>query len=63
VAPWELAFPHARESQGRADRFKRRGGLVDNYNATCQPFTWAATADSILEKLSRLFGRIDGTGH
>jgi putative transposase len=37
--------------------------FVDNYNATCQPFTWTATADSILEKLARLCGRINGTGH
>ena len=37
--------------------------FVDNYNTTCQPFTWTATADSILEKLARLCGRINGTGH
>ena len=37
--------------------------FVDNYNATCQPFAWTATADSILEKLARLCGRINGTGH
>ncbi|WCN00034.1 hypothetical protein M5C96_11880 [Acidovorax sp. GBBC 1281] len=28
-----------------------------------KPFTWTATADSILEKLARLCGRINGTGH
>ena len=37
--------------------------FVNNYNATCQPFTWTATADSILEKLARLCGRINGTRH
>lgn len=37
--------------------------FVENYNETCQPFTWTATADSILEKLARLCGRINGTGH
>lgn len=37
--------------------------FVNNYNQSCQPFTWTATADSILEKLARLCGRISGTGH
>jgi putative transposase len=37
--------------------------FVDSYNETCQPFTWTATADSILEKLARLCARINGTGH
>jgi putative transposase len=37
--------------------------FVDNYNKTCHPFTWTASADSILEKLARLCGRINGTGH
>ena len=27
--------------------------FVDNYNETCQPFTWTATADSILRRASR----------
>jgi len=37
--------------------------FVSQYNENCKPFTWTATADSILEKLSRLCGRINGTGH
>jgi putative transposase len=37
--------------------------FVATYNETCQPFTWTATADSILEKLARLCGRINGTEH
>ncbi|GKT20142.1 IS630 family transposase [Acidovorax sp. SUPP2522] len=37
--------------------------FIANYNQSCQPFTWTATADSILEKLARLCGRINGTGH
>lgn len=37
--------------------------FVDKYNENCEPFTWTATADSILEKLARLCGRINGTGH
>ncbi|MGZ5156864.1 MAG: IS630 family transposase, partial [Caldimonas sp.] len=37
--------------------------FVDNYNRSCKPFTWTATADSILDKLARLCGRINGTGH
>ena len=37
--------------------------FVSRYNENCKPFTWTATADSILEKLARLCGRISGTGH
>lgn len=37
--------------------------FVSHYNDNCKPFTWTATADSILEKLARLCGRINGTGH
>jgi putative transposase len=37
--------------------------FVASYNQNCQPFQWTATADSILEKLQRLFSRINGTGH
>uniref|UniRef100_D8P6G0 Transposase n=1 Tax=Ralstonia solanacearum CFBP2957 TaxID=859656 RepID=D8P6G0_RALSL len=37
--------------------------FVGNYNEICQPFTWTAPTDSILEKLARLCGRINRTGH
>jgi putative transposase len=37
--------------------------FVSQYNKTCAPFVWTATADSILEKLERLTSRISGTGH
>jgi putative transposase len=37
--------------------------FVTQYNTTCKPFTWTATADSILAKLQRLTSRINGTGH
>ena len=37
--------------------------FVKRYNAKTKPFIWTATADSILEKLSRLCNRISGTGH
>jgi len=37
--------------------------FVSQYNQNCKPFAWTATADSILEKLARLCGRINGTGH
>lgn len=37
--------------------------FVSRYNENCKPFTWTATADSILEKLARLCGRISGTAH
>ena len=37
--------------------------FVTSYNESCQPFSWTATADSILAKLARLCGRINGTEH
>jgi putative transposase len=37
--------------------------FVAHYNQQCKPFTWTATADSILEKLQRLSHRICGTAH
>ena len=35
--------------------------FINHYNATTRPFVWTATADSILEKISRLCKAIDGT--
>jgi len=37
--------------------------FVASYNTNCKPFTWTASADSILEKLNRLCSRISGTAH
>ena len=37
--------------------------FVAHYNQSCKPFTWTATADSILAKLQRLCERISGTAH
>ena len=42
---------------------KKINNFVEHYNENCKPFAWTATADSILEKLARLCGRINGTGH
>lgn len=42
---------------------KRIDHFVAHYNQDCKPFTWTATADSILAKLSRLCERISGTAH
>jgi len=35
--------------------------FIDNYNKGSTPFSWTATADSILEKLQRLCSQITGT--
>ena len=51
------SFSSVKDLVHRIDRF------VSQYNKTCSPFTWTATADSILEKLDRLTSRISGTGH
>lgn len=37
--------------------------FVESYNAQASPFTWTATADSILEKIGRLCEHISGTRH
>lgn len=50
------SFTSVKELINRIDRF------VSLYNEHCKPFVWTATADSILEKLARLCGRINGTG-
>ncbi len=52
----------------RRGSFRSVRQLIDNiesyvagYNTDCAPFTWTATADSILEKVSRLCNVISGT--
>jgi len=37
--------------------------FVSQYNRTSHPFTWTATAESIIEKVRRLCQGISGTGH
>jgi len=37
--------------------------FVQHYNHRCHPFTWTATADSILEKIGRLCKAVAGTAH
>jgi putative transposase len=51
------SFASVKELINKIDHF------VAHYNQNCKPFTWTATADSILAKLNRLCERISGTGH
>jgi putative transposase len=51
------SFTSVKDLVAKIDHF------VTHYNKHCKPFTWTATADSILAKLSRLCERITGTGH
>ena len=51
------SFRSVRDLIGKIDHF------VSNYNHSCRPFVWTATADSIIAKLQRLCARIGGTGH
>lgn len=51
------SFNSVKDLTTKIDRF------VQHYNESSKPFVWAATADSILEKLVRLCGRINGAGH
>lgn len=51
------SFKSVRELVARIERF------VEHYNATSSPFSWTATADSILEKIKRLCLCIQGTQH
>lgn len=45
------------------DLIARIESFVKQYNTRCQPFSWTATADSILEKIGRLCKAVAGTGH
>jgi transposase len=51
------SFRSTKELRDRIDQFTRA------YNQGSLPFTWAATADSILEKLGRLCIKTSGTAH
>ena len=51
------SFSSVKQLTQRIDHF------VGSYNQSCKPFVWTATADSVLEKIARLCGRINGTGH
>ena len=51
------SFSSTRQLKNKIEQF------VKNYNENSQPFTWTATADSILAKLSRFFKSISGTRH
>jgi len=50
-------FRSVKDLIGNIERF------VKNYNTKCKPFVWTATADSILEKITRLCKSISGTQH
>lgn len=51
------SFTSVKQLVAKIDQF------VEHYNQNCKPFTWTATADSILEKIQRLCSRISGTAH
>jgi putative transposase len=51
------SFRSVRDLIAKVDHF------VTQYNRSCKPFVWAATAESILGKIERLASRISGTGH
>ena len=51
------SFRSVKELTAKIDQF------VCSYNKAAKPFTWVATADSILAKIDRLCQRISGTGH
>ena len=44
-----------------ADLVRKIDRFVQSYNAKARPFVWTATANSILQKLSRLCQRLSGT--
>ena len=50
------SFRSVKELTAKIDQF------VSKYNKTAKPFTWVATADSILAKIDCLCQRISGTG-
>jgi putative transposase len=46
-----------------ADLIKKIDHFIRTHNTNSCPFVWTATADCILQKLTRLFQRISGTEH
>ena len=46
-----------------SDRVDQIRAYTDGHNEAAKPFVWAATAQSILDKLERLSTRISETGH
>jgi len=50
-------FRSVRDLVAKIERFAKQ------YNRHCQPFSWTATPDSILEKIERLCKAVAGTGH
>ena len=50
-------FKSVRDLVAKIDHF------VHHYNRRCHPFTWTATADSILGKIERLCKAVAGTAH
>lgn len=66
----ERWFAHITERAIRRGSFKsvkelvrRVDDFVEQHNRHCAPFTWYASADSILAKVERLCDRISVTGH
>src|SRR5205085_8568767 len=51
------SFTSVRELKQQIELF------VQRYNADATPFRWAATADSILQKIERIAKRISATAH
>lgn len=51
------SFRNVRELITRIESF------VDHYNQSATPFTWVATADSIISKVNKITKVISGTGH
>ena len=51
------SFRTVRELIRRIERF------IVHYNSAARPFSWTATADSILAKVERLAKAINGTSH
>ena len=51
------SFKSVKELIARINQF------VQQYDSKSKPFAWTATADSIFQKLARLYSRIAGTAH
>ena len=56
-AIWRGSFSSVKDLIAKIEHF------IANTNKDSAPFSWSATADSILEKLQRLCSQISGTGY
>ena len=63
LRPHHSAHHPSGSFQSTADLVKKIDHFIGAHNTNSRPVVWTATADSILQQLTRLYRRISGTEH